>query len=136
MAVGDPDTRNMIRQEFGDLPGLHLTSSSSYNLEFNRCDADKGKALRWLCDYLEIPMNQVLAMGDNENDHTMLQTAGITIAPENASDETKLLVSQVVAACREGGTADFTENGFWMSEDVRLFARQEFPGKIEYVDKK
>lgn len=107
MAVGDPDTRNMIRQEFGDLPGLHLTSSSSYNLEFNRCDADKGKALRWLCDYLEIPMNQVLAMGDNENDHTMLQTAGITIAPENASDETKLLVSQVVAACREGGTADF-----------------------------
>ena len=107
VAVGDPDTRNMIRQEFGDLPGLHLTSSSSYNLEFNRCDADKGKALRWLCDYLEIPMHQVLAMGDNENDHTMLQTAGITIAPENASDETKLLVSQVVAACREGGTADF-----------------------------
>lgn len=107
VAVDDPEIRRQIRLEMGGIPGVQLTSSAPYNLEFNRMDADKGKALAWLCEYLGIPTDNVLAMGDNENDHSMLRLAGLSIAPENASPETKKMVSQVVADCQKGGTADF-----------------------------
>lgn len=109
VAVEDPEVRRRIQLEMRAIPGVQLTSSASYNLEFNRVDADKGKALAWLCEHLGIAAENVLAMGDNENDHAMLRFAGLSIAPENASAETKQIVSQVVPDCRQGGAADFLQ---------------------------
>jgi Cof subfamily protein (haloacid dehalogenase superfamily) len=52
-------------------------------------EADKGQAVRFLMQHLNIPAEQVLAIGDNQNDSVMLAAAGVSVAMGNATDELK-----------------------------------------------
>ena len=54
---------------------LSLASSLAGNLEINDRNANKGEGLRILCGHLGIPMEQVIAVGDNSNDFGLLQAA-------------------------------------------------------------
>ena len=60
-------------------------------LEFMPAGINKGNSIRWMCDYLNIPLENTIAVGDAENDVTMLQTAAIGAVMKNASDEIKKL---------------------------------------------
>ncbi|WP_099467987.1 Cof-type HAD-IIB family hydrolase [Konateibacter massiliensis] len=63
--------------------------SSPYLLEFGSLDASKGNALKFLCNHLGVPVENSIAAGDEENDISMLQAAGIGAVMANASDEIK-----------------------------------------------
>lgn len=63
--------------------------SNPYLLEFGPLKATKGNALTFLCDYLNIPIERSIAAGDEENDISMLQAAGIGVVMANASDQIK-----------------------------------------------
>lgn len=52
-------------------------------------DSDKSVALRWLADYLDISLEDILAVGDAENDIEMLKEAGIGVAMGNAYEHVK-----------------------------------------------
>ena len=49
----------------------------------------KGAAIRFLAEYLMIPMENTIAVGDAENDIPMIEAAGLGVAMKNASDEIK-----------------------------------------------
>jgi Cof subfamily protein (haloacid dehalogenase superfamily) len=75
------------------LPGLlgdHLGSQlvtrhlGADAVELGPAGVDKGAALGWLCDHLEIASSEVVAFGDEWNDLTMLQWAGHGVAMANA----------------------------------------------------
>jgi Cof subfamily protein (haloacid dehalogenase superfamily) len=51
--------------------------------------ADKGRALEMVCRELDVPLAEVMAMGDSESDLGMLEQAGLGIAMNNAPDEVK-----------------------------------------------
>ena len=76
----------LLRQRF---PGLNVTSSITNNLELNSLDAHKGVALLKLCDILGVDPAQTMAFGDGLNDITMLQTAALGVAMDNAYPEVK-----------------------------------------------
>lgn len=63
--------------------------SNPYLLEFGPLEATKGNALTFLCNYLSIPVEHSIAAGDEENDISMLQAAGIGVVMANASDQIK-----------------------------------------------
>ena len=63
--------------------------SSPYFLEFCKKDSNKGSGVKALAEYLDIPNQSVIAMGDERNDIPMLQYAGIGCAMANAHSETK-----------------------------------------------
>lgn len=63
--------------------------SSAYILEFGSLEATKGNALKYLCNYLNIPIENSIAAGDEENDISMLHAAGIGVVMANASNEIK-----------------------------------------------
>ena len=107
IAVHDPRQRERIRQNLGKWPDVRITSSSSWNLEVNRQGADKGSALAWLADWLRIPQEETAALGDNENDRTMLAFAGHSAAPENGTKEAKMLARELFPPCEDGGAAVF-----------------------------
>ncbi|WP_428910245.1 Cof-type HAD-IIB family hydrolase [Niallia sp. Krafla_26] len=67
--------------------GIIITSSGHLNLEFNHPNANKGLALKEYVDNLGIEMKDVMALGDNLNDKTMLQEAGRGVAMGNAATE-------------------------------------------------
>ncbi len=68
---------------------LEVVSSFKAAIDIMEKGITKGKALQSVADYLKIPMEAVIALGDNDNDATMLEAAGLGIAMENATDAAK-----------------------------------------------
>ncbi len=68
-----------------DFPQVDVSSSWVNNLEINARGANKGVALTALANELGIPMAEVMAIGDNDNDIPMLRAAGVSVAMGNAS---------------------------------------------------
>lgn len=66
------------------VPEVAVTSSGYTNIEVIPRGVHKGAALRELAASLGIPMSQVMAIGDNDNDIPMLREAGCAVAMGNA----------------------------------------------------
>lgn len=75
-----PEVREEISDKLNALGGLALTSSLPGNLELNAQGADKGTALLALAEQLGMAREELMAIGDNGNDVTMLQAAGVSVA--------------------------------------------------------
>lgn len=63
--------------------------SNGIYLELFPYDAGKGNAVRFVCDYFGVPLSDAYAAGDADNDISMLEAAGCSIAMANASDNVK-----------------------------------------------
>ncbi|MBG9979890.1 HAD family phosphatase [Facklamia sp. DSM 111018] len=59
-------------------------------------NVNKGRALAWIADYLNVPMEATIAAGDNHNDIALLRAAGKGIAVQNALSEAKA-VADIIA---------------------------------------
>ncbi|MBQ7915714.1 MAG: HAD family phosphatase [Firmicutes bacterium] len=68
---------------------IQMFRSSNSLLEFVHEDAGKWNAVAYLAEYLNIQNNQILCMGDNENDMSMVAGAGIGGVPSNAVESLK-----------------------------------------------
>ena len=71
------------------LPHLQLTQSSPGNIEIMPENAGKGTALAFLAKHLGLEREQVMAMGDAENDLSMREYAVHSVAMANASPAVK-----------------------------------------------
>lgn len=58
-------------------------------LDISTSNVSKGNSVSTLSNYLNIPKEQILAIGDNINDISMFNVAGIGVAVSNAYDEVK-----------------------------------------------
>ena len=74
---------------------LKITSSSASNIEINNINAQKGIAVERYANMLNTPMSDVMAIGDNNNDVSMLELAGVSYAMGNASPEVKQLARYI-----------------------------------------
>lgn len=68
---------------------LSISYSSNRYLEINKAGVSKGDALLFLANKLGIKAEEIIAVGDNHNDISMLQIAGLAISPRNAQPEVK-----------------------------------------------
>jgi len=91
--------------ELKNEPGMIITSSGHLNLEFNHPDAKKGLALKELVNSMGIDMKDVMALGDNLNDKSMLEEAGRGVAMGNAAEEIKELCRYTTKRNTEHGVA-------------------------------
>lgn len=65
-----------------------MTSTPNY-VEMVPISSGKGFSLNWLCNHLNIPLENALAAGDEMNDLSMIEAAGIGIAMSNGRDFVK-----------------------------------------------
>ncbi len=89
----------------GQMEGLTVTSSGKGNIEINQKGVSKGIALENLLKKLQIPLEETIAIGDNFNDVSMFEKAGLSVAMGNASDEIKALCKDVSLTNEEHGVA-------------------------------
>lgn len=66
---------------------------------------DKGKGLKLLSELLDIALDEMMAIGDQENDLAMVQTAGIGVAMSNALDSVKENAQFITRSNDEHGVA-------------------------------
>ena len=73
-------------------------------LEYMKPGIDKGVALKRICKELDIPLDEVVACGDMDNDIAMLQAAGTGICLANGSEATKKAADFVTEkdVCHDG----------------------------------
>ncbi|MDR1532728.1 MAG: Cof-type HAD-IIB family hydrolase [Clostridiales bacterium] len=58
-------------------------------LEFTKLGATKGEGLKFLAEYLQLDPSEIIAVGDQDNDISMLRAAGLGVAVANATDAVK-----------------------------------------------
>lgn len=68
---------------------LDIMYSNTYYLELIPKESGKGEALKRLCKYLDIPVENSIAAGDGDNDISMIEAAGVGVAMINAPDSVK-----------------------------------------------
>lgn len=94
----------MALQKAGLAQHLYITSAGGV-VDMVAAGVNKGAALRSLAAILGIPMEQTLALGDDENDIPLLRAAGLGVAMGNALDEVKGAADAVTASNEEDGWA-------------------------------
>lgn len=90
------EQRTRLKRELSDLP-LCLTYSEVSSLECSPFNTTKSTGLINLCNSLNIPIEETIAVGDADNDIEILKTAGLSVAMGNSNrqvlDISKVTVS-------------------------------------------
>lgn len=105
--VGEKDEESISRirprahAEFDS--SLYVTQTSHRLIEFLNPEASKGAALRHIAGWLGISREEIIAFGDSHNDIAMFESAGLSVAMGNASDEVKHAADRVTLRSEEDG---------------------------------
>ncbi len=86
--------------------GMVVTSSAPNNIEINHRLAQKGIAVARVAKERGIPAEQVMTIGDNLNDVSMIQWAGVSFAMGNAELELKEYAKYETATNLENGVGE------------------------------
>ena len=90
--------------------GIELTQGSPENVEVTAAGVNKGSALLTLGRALGIQREQILAIGDSENDRAMLREAGVAAVMANAMPSIRSLADLVSRQdCDHDGVAELFE---------------------------
>lgn len=100
-----PEIRGELAQKLRETGWVEVASSRPDNLEINAAGVSKGSGLAMLCQKLHIDPSEVLAMGDEGNDLSMLHFAGVPVAMGNAPAAVQAAAVYVTARCEEDGAA-------------------------------
>lgn len=95
--------RSKLKQIYQCIPQNLLnetaaTFSSNRYLEFNEVGVNKGKGLLKLAKILKIKPKEIVAIGDNTNDLSMIKVAGLGIAVQNATPDVKHAATYITQA--------------------------------------
>lgn len=105
-SIDGPKVLGPVGLEIGKLPDIVITSSAQNNIEVNHKNAQKGIAVANIAKKLEVDPEQVMAIGDNFNDVSMLQWAGVSFAMGNAEVEVKDYAKYTTSTNLENGVGE------------------------------
>ena len=107
---------DMFREKY---PNIHLNSTSEeltagnrhpsqdYYHDYNKVGVSKAKGVVELLEYLNIPVEKAITIGDSFNDVSMCEVAGYCVAMGNAVDKLKNIADEVTTTNDEDGVATF-----------------------------
>lgn len=110
---GDMQERERARAALKARGDVIVTSSFSNNLEINARGATKGEGLLRLAAKLGVKPEETMGFGDNGNDATMMQMAGVGVAMGNAEEDIKNLADYVTDTNDADGVAQALERLIW-----------------------
>ena len=84
---------------------VHMAYPLETFLDITRVDADKGAALIRLANYLKVPQKRIVTIGDADNDLSMFEVAGMSIAMGNAAPQVKESADRIAPSNDENGVA-------------------------------
>ena len=108
LAMVDSEEKSLLvidelKNNFGE--EVYIARSNFEFIEIMDKSVNKGRGLAALASGMGIAMNEVLAIGDGENDAEMIEEAGIGIAVGNASQKAKDAAGWIAPSNNENGVA-------------------------------
>ena len=106
----EPATLRLLAElthQFGD--HLQVVQSFPRYVELTHCAVSKGNAVAWLAGRWGIPREGVIAIGDQGNDISMIQWAGLGVAMGNAVASVQAIADFIAPSAVEDGVAAVIE---------------------------
>lgn len=101
----DSELLAKIKEELQEAGGLEVVSSGWQNVEVMAEGTSKGKGVKAFGEILGIGKEEIMCIGDNENDISMLTYAGLGVAMGNATEEVKELADYITDTNNNSGVA-------------------------------
>lgn len=98
-----------IRKDILSLVDVEIVSSAKSNIEIMNKSVSKGNAALMLGNYYGIPRNNIICIGDNENDISMIRAGGLGIAMDNGDERTKSAADYITDTNNNDGVAKALE---------------------------
>ena len=96
--LGDDKKVNEVANEMNEKfkgKGVKFNSGATNLLEAINVNCSKGVAVRYLANYYNIPLNQVIAVGDSTNDIDLLKGEWHGVAVGDGRDELKAVADEI-----------------------------------------
>ena len=94
-----------LRENLLERNDISITTSGQQKLEIGNLESSKGKALQFIANHFGVPIENTVAIGDNLNDLSMFDIAGMSIAMGNAEEIVKEQATYVTKNYNENGVA-------------------------------
>lgn len=94
---------NLIKELQAKYPQIYVVKSYKFFCEIANKNATKGNAIKFLAEQYGITTDEVLAIGDQNNDIEMVVTAGCGVAMGNGTDEIKKVANFVTDTIENDG---------------------------------
>ena len=107
----DFDYLKKIEEELKDITGnMDVSFSSNRYIEFNSKGVTKGAGLRFVAEMLGIKREETIAIGDNFNDLSMIQEAGLGVGVQNTIQGMRQYCDYITEATNDqGGVGEVIE---------------------------
>lgn len=102
--------RDDMKSKFSDL--IDITISQPRCLDIVHKDCSKGKGIKLISEKLNIPLEDIMAFGDGENDYDMLKVVGHPVIMENGLESLKEKIKNQAPKNSENGVAKYLEKYF------------------------
>jgi Cof subfamily protein (haloacid dehalogenase superfamily) len=109
--VVDSDSEKIqgLRDSIEETGVVSVSQSMKDNLEVMNKGVTKGNAVKMLAKLYGIDREEIIAIGDNENDISMIEYAGLGIAMGNAEEALKKAAKHVTGDYQQDGVAEAIE---------------------------
>ncbi len=98
--------RDETIQFLKSLSAIEVVCGGFNNFEISKAGVTKSTGLKALTEYLGVTMEETMAVGDSENDFSMINAAGLGIAMANASDDIKAIADYITTSNEEDGVGE------------------------------
>lgn len=106
--------RDAIQEPF--IESVDFVKSAPFYLEIIVKDTNKGSSLEYLSNQLDIAQVEVMAIGDNYNDLSMIEYAGLGVAMGQADDFIKSNSQYITSSNDDNGVAKALQHVFTIKE--------------------
>ncbi|GAU77694.1 Cof-type HAD-IIB family hydrolase [Fusibacter sp. 3D3] len=99
----NPEVFEAVMSEIKEIEGLETCKSLETSFDVMAKGVSKATGIEAIRSYYGIPIEDVLAFGDNENDMDMIQYAGVGVAMSNATEALKAVANYIAMSNDEDG---------------------------------
>ncbi len=105
-----PDGTRLYRDEtikfLKSQSAIEVVCGGFDNFEISKAGVTKSTGLKALTALLGVTMEETMAVGDSENDYSMINAAGLGVAMGNASDDIKAIADYITTSNEEDGVGE------------------------------
>ena len=112
LILGERNILDELKKEIDSKINVNSCFSGEKFLEIISKEANKGNALKWLCEKKGISIESAAAFGDNFNDIEMIEYAGTGVAMGNAEERVKQKADYIALSNNEDGVGIFLTEAF------------------------
>ena len=105
LVLDEPERISAIKEWMEQTFQNRVSAELAYDFSLEIGGSDKGRALEWIAGHYGIRPEEIMAVGDGENDKNMLKFAGLGVAMGSAMENVKNCADKVTRSNNESGVA-------------------------------